>query len=172
MLQVPGTVSSTDKGRAVVTPPVAGRVVSISARLGDTVRQGQVLATIESPELSQAWSAIADATRLRDAAKSDVEQARSEVQLSQAKLSAAKTSLTRQRQLAQAGAFSQAPVQQAQSELNDAQSELLSIQKEQASHAEQVRRLENLYRDGIVSKSELEAARLELQQDQIKLDRA
>src|SRR5690606_18701880 len=54
VLQVPGTVSSTDKGRAVVTPPVAGRVVSISARLGDTVRQGQVLATIESPELSQA----------------------------------------------------------------------------------------------------------------------
>lgn len=172
LLQVPGTVSSTDKGKAVVTPPVAGRVVSISARLGDTVRQGQTLATIESPELSQAWSAIADATRLRDAAKSDVEQTRSEVQLSQAKLSAAKTNLTRQRQLAQAGAFSQAPVQQAQSELNDAQSELLSIQKEQASHAEQVRRLENLFRDGIVSKSELEAARLELQQDQIKLDRA
>ena len=41
MLQVPGTVSSTDRGKAVVTPPVAGRVVSISARLGDTVRQGQ-----------------------------------------------------------------------------------------------------------------------------------
>lgn len=171
-LQVPGTVSSTDRGRAVVTPPVAGRVVSISARLGDSVRQGQTLAVIESPELSQAWSSIADATRLRDAAKADLDQARSEVQLSQAKLSAARTNLTRQKQLAQAGAFSQAPVQQAQSELNDAQSELLSIQKEQASHAEQVRRLENLYRDGIVSRSELEAARLELQQDEIRLDRA
>lgn len=171
-LQVPGTVSSTDKGRAVVTPPVAGRIVTISARLGDTVRQGQTLAIMESPELSQAWSAIAEATRIRDAARSDLEQSRSEVQLSQAKLSAAKTNLTRQRQLAQAGAFSQAPVQQAQSELNDAQSELLSIQKEHASHAEQLRRLENLFRDGIVSKSELEAARLELQQDQIKLHRA
>lgn len=172
MLQVPGTVTSTDKGKAVVTPPVAGRVVSISARLGDSVRRGQTLAVIESPELSQALSTIADSTRLRDAAASDVQQARSEVELSLAKLSATRTNLTRQRQLAQAGAFSQAPVQQAQSELNDAQSELLSIQKEQASHAEQLRRLENLFRDGIVSKSELEAARLELQQDQIRHDRA
>lgn len=171
-LQVPGTVSSTDKGKAVVTPPVAGRVISISARLGDTVRQGQTLAVIESPELSQAWSTIADATRLRDAAKSDVQQAKSEVSLSQAKLSAARINLNRQRDLAKAGAFSQAPVQQAQNELNDAQSELLSVQSEQATHAEQVRRLENLYRDGIVSKSELESARLELQQDQIRLDRA
>ncbi|MCW5940246.1 MAG: efflux RND transporter periplasmic adaptor subunit [Fimbriimonadaceae bacterium] len=172
VLQAPGTVSSTDKGKAVVTPPVAGRVISISARLGDSVRQGQTLAVIESPELSQSWSSIADATRLRDAARSEVQQARSEVALAQAKVNAAKTNLSRQRDLASAGAFSQAPVQQAQNELNDAQSELLSIQKEQASHAEQVRRLENLYRDGIVSKSELEAARLELQQDQIKLERA
>ncbi|MBL8066448.1 MAG: efflux RND transporter periplasmic adaptor subunit [Chthonomonadaceae bacterium] len=171
-LQVPGTVTSTDRGKAVVTPPVAGRVLSISVRLGDSVRQGQTLAIIESPELSQAWSTIAEATRVRDAAKSDVQQSRSEVELAIAKLNAARTNLTRQRDLAKAGAFSQAPVQQAQNELNEAQSELLSVQKEQASHAEQLRRLENLYRDGIVSKSELEAARLELQQDQIRLDRA
>ncbi|MBS1705140.1 MAG: efflux RND transporter periplasmic adaptor subunit, partial [Armatimonadetes bacterium] len=171
-LQVPGTVTSTDRGKAVVTPPVAGRVLSISVRLGDAVRQGQTLAIIESPELSQAWSTIAEATRVRDAAKSDVQQSRSEVELAIAKLNAARTNLTRQRDLAKAGAFSQAPVQQAQNDLNEAQSELLSVQKEQASHAEQLRRLENLYRDGIVSKSELEAARLEFQQDQIRLDRA
>lgn len=170
-IQVPGTVTSTDRGKAVVTPPVAGRVISISVRLGDSVRQGQTMAIVESTELSQAWSTIAEATRIRDAAKSDVQQAMSEVDLASAKLIAAKTNLTRQRDLAKAGAFSQAPVQQAQNELNDAQSELLSIQKEQASHADQFRRLENLYRDGIVSKSELEAARLELQQDQIRLDR-
>jgi cobalt-zinc-cadmium efflux system membrane fusion protein len=171
-LQVPGTVTSTDRGKAVVTPPVAGRVLSISVRLGDAVRQGQTLAIIESPELSQAWSTIAEATRVRDAAQSDVQQSRSEVELAIAKLQAARANLTRQRDLAKAGAFSQAPVQQAQNELNEAQSELLSVQKEEASHAEQLRRLENLYRDGIVSKSELEAARLELQQDQIRLDRA
>jgi len=171
-LQVPGTVTSTDKGRAVVTPPVAGRVISISARLGDSVRQGQTLAIIESPELAQAWSSIAEATRLRDAASSDLKQAESEVDLAKAKLNAAKVSLARQQDLVKAGAFSQAPLQQALNDLNEAQSELLSVQKEQASHAEQLRRLANLFKDGIVSKSELEAARLELQQDQIRLDRA
>lgn len=171
-LQVPGTVMSTSKGRAVVTPPVAGRVTSILVQIGDSVRQGQTLAILESPELAQAWSSVAEATKMRDAAGSDLKQSRAEVELSLAKLSAAKTSLSRQKELAKAGAFSQAPIQQAQNDLNDAQSELLSVQKEQTSHSEQLRRLENLFRDGIVSKSELEAARLELQQDQIRLDRA
>ena len=171
-LQVPGTVVTTSTGRAVVTPPVAGRITSLSVQLGDQVRQGQVLAYLESPELAQSWSTVADATKIRDAAGSDRKQAEAEVELSLAKLSAAKTNLKRQRELASAGAFSQAPLQQAQIELSDAQSELLSVQKELASHAEQLRRLENLFREGIVSKSELDASRLELQQDQIRLDRA
>lgn len=171
-LDVPGVVNATTKGHAVVTPPVAGRVVSIEVALGDTVHQGQVLATLESPELAQAWSSIADAERNRDAASASLKEAKSEVDLAVAKQAAAQANLARQRDLANAGAFSQAPLQQAQSELHDAQSELLFLQKEQASHADVVRRLENLYRDGIVSRSDLEAARLELQQDQIRLERA
>ena len=171
-LDVPGVISSTTQGRAMVTPPIAGRVLSIGTQLGQLVQRGQVLATIESPELAQAWSNIADAERIRESAMAGLQESKSEVGLASAKLSAAQTNLQRQTALAKAGAFSQAPVQQAQSELNDAQSDLLSLQKEQASHAEVVRRLENLYRDGIVSRSELEAARLELQQDQIRLERA
>lgn len=169
-LNLTGTVTSTTKGRAVVTPPISGRVISIAVQLGDNVKQGQTLATMESPELAQAWSSIAEAKRQRDTASADVKMFRAEVSLSIAKLNASKASLVRQRDLVKAGAFSQA-LQQAQNELNEAQSELLSVQKEQASHAEQLRRLENLFKDGIVSKSELEAARLELQQDQIRLDR-
>ena len=171
-LDVPGIVNATTKGHAVVTPPVAGRVVTIEVALGETVRQGQVLATLESPELAQAWSSIADAERSRDAASAALRESKSEVDLATAKHTAAQANLARQRELANAGAFSQAPLQQAQSELNDAQSELLFLQKEQASHADVVRRLENLYRDGIVSRADLEAARLELQQDQIRLERA
>ncbi len=171
-LQVPGTVASTANGRAVVTPPVAGRILSISVQLGDRVNKGQVLATLDSPELAQAWSSIAEATQMRDAAAADLQRTTSEVELARAKLRAAQISRARQSDLAKAGAFSQAPIQLAQSELNEAQSELLSVQKEQASHAEQLRRLENLFREGIVSKLDLEAARLELQQDQIRMDRA
>jgi len=171
-LEVPGVVTSTTKGRAVVTPPVSGRILSINVALGDKVKQGQALAMLESVELAQSWASIANAERNRDAAVAALNEAKSEVDLALSKLSAAKSNLERQRELAKAGAFSQAPLQLAQSELHDAQSELLSIQKEQASHAELVRGLENLYRDGIVSKAELEAARLELRQDQIRLERA
>lgn len=171
-LDVPGVVNSTTKGRAVVTPPVDGRVVSIAVALGDRVQQGQTLAIIESVELAQTWSSIADAERDHEAARAALKEARSEIDLALAKLAAARANLGRQQEFAKAGAFSQAPLQQAQSELNDAQSELLSIQKEHASHTESVRRLENLFRDGIVSRAEMEAARLELQHDLIKLDRA
>ena len=170
-ISVPGTVSSTSKGRAVVTPPVAGRVISILVQPGDSVVQGQTLAVLESPELAQAWSSIAEAQRSKEAANSELEQTKSEVDLAEAKLKASTSNLVRQKDFANAGAFSQAPLQQVQTELNEAQSELLSVQKEQASHADQLRRLENLFKEGIVSKSELEAARLELQQDQIRLGR-
>lgn len=170
-LDVPGTVASTTKGRAIVTPPVPGRLVTLTVQLGDSVRQGQVLGVIESTELAQAWTTIAESQRARDAVAAQLQDAQSQLELANAKLSAAKQSQVRQRQMVAAGAFNQAPVQQAQSDLNDLQSELLGVQKEQASHTEVVRRLENLYRDGIVSKSELEAARLELQQDEIRLNR-
>lgn len=171
-LDVPGTVGSTSKGRAVVTPPVEGRIVDITASLGDRVRAGQVLATLDSAALAQTWSGIASSERDRDAATASLREAKAEVELAAAKLNSARTDLQRQREFAKAGAFSQAPLQQAQGELNDAQSELLSAQKEQAGHAELVRRLERLFRDGIVSKADLDAAKLELQQDEIKLERA
>lgn len=171
-LEVSAVVNSTTKGRAVVTPPVSGRTVELCVDLGARVRQGQVLAVIESVELAEAWSAIAEAERQRDASLGAVAEAKAEVGLAQSKLAATQASLMRQKELVEAGAFSQAPLQQAQSDLNDAQSELLSVQKEQVSHAELVRRLESLYRDGLVSRVDLDAARLELQQDEIRLDRA
>lgn len=171
-LDVPGTVGSTNKGRAVVTPPVEGRVLAVSVSLGDNVKAGQVLATLESAALAETWSGIAASQRDRDAASATLREAKAEVDLAQAKVAAAKVDLTRQRELAKAGAFSQAPLQQAQAELNDAQSELLSAQKEQVGHTDAVRRLERLFRDGIVSKADLDAAKLELQQDEIRLSRA
>lgn len=171
-LQVPGVVNSTTQGRAVVTPPVAGRIVTLSVQPGDKVTKGQTLAVIESSELALSWTSIAEAQRARDAASADLKREIAELSLAQTKLTAARTNLRRQQEFVKAGAYSQAPIQQAQSELNEAQSELLSVQQEQASHAEQFRRTENLFNDGLVSKADLEAARLELQQDEIRLDKA
>lgn len=48
-----GTVQPNAYKETKVTPIVGGRVVDVRASLGDSVRRGQVLATIFSPELSQ-----------------------------------------------------------------------------------------------------------------------
>jgi RND family efflux transporter MFP subunit len=169
---VAGTVGPVDSERAVVTPPVSGRVTELAVRLGDDVRRGQTLVVLESAELAASWANVAEATKARDVAKSDVRQAQSEVALALAKLQASRQSLDRQRGLAKAGAFSQVSLQQAQLALTEAQSELLSAQKEASSHSDHLRRLESLFKEGIVSRSELDAARLEVQQDDIRTERA
>ncbi|MBL8059425.1 MAG: efflux RND transporter periplasmic adaptor subunit [Chthonomonas sp.] len=171
-LNVPGAVRSTTHGRAIVTPPAAGRIVSLNAHIGQQVRQGQVLAVIESTELAQAAASVADAQRAKDSAVSFLKESKSQVQIAQAKLSSALANLARQKQFAASGAFDQPALQAAQAELNDAQGDLQSAQREQAGHAEVVRRLEALFAEGIVSRAELDAAKLELQQDEIRLARA
>ena len=45
-LTVPGTVVSLNSGRAVVTPPVSGRLIKLSTKLGATVKSGQIIGTI------------------------------------------------------------------------------------------------------------------------------
>ncbi len=170
-IKVTGVVGSTGKGRALVTPPVGGRIVAIQAQLGEAVQKGQSLAVIESSELATAWASIAEARRSRDAAASDLEQARSESELAASKLSAASVSLKRQGDLARAGAFSQAPLQQAQSELTDAQSGFLSAQRDASFKSEQLKRMENLFKDGLVSRVDLETARLDLQHADIAVDK-
>ena len=53
-----GTVTLDDKLTGHVFSPVTGRVVSIAAQLGQRVKKGDVLATIESPDVG---NAVADA---------------------------------------------------------------------------------------------------------------
>lgn len=171
-IEIPGVVTSKGAGRAAVTPPVAGRLTSVKVQIGSPVRAGQTLAVLESVELAEAWAGVAEAQRNRDSAAAASREARSEIAIAEARVRGANVNLTRQKEMARLGAFNEAPVQAARSELNEAQSELLSIQKEQTSHAELFRRLENLFRNGIVSRAELEAARLELEQDEIRLSRA
>jgi len=54
-LELPGIVESDPARTAAVLSPVAGRVLEIKVALGDRVRQGQLLATIDSPDLAQAY---------------------------------------------------------------------------------------------------------------------
>ncbi len=171
-LVVPGTISAVTSRRALVTPASGGRLVSLSAVLGQKVVKGQILGVIESTDLAEAYGRVSEAKRQQESARAQLRDLESQVKLAEARTATAAQTLSRQKQFVQAGAFNQAPLQAAQSELNDAQSDLLSAQKEQASHAEALRRTEALYKDGLVSRLDLDAARLEMQQDEIKVSRA
>jgi RND family efflux transporter MFP subunit len=53
-LRLPGVVEPNAYRQVAVTPLVGGRVVRVSAQLGDRVRKGQTIAQVYSPELAEA----------------------------------------------------------------------------------------------------------------------
>ena len=55
IITAPGIVESDPARTVVVLPPGAGRVRAVKVALGDRVRRGQPLATIDSPDLAQAY---------------------------------------------------------------------------------------------------------------------
>ncbi|GLQ89242.1 efflux RND transporter periplasmic adaptor subunit [Dyella flagellata] len=100
-----------DQGRlAQVSSPYAGRVASVAAEEGDPVRKGQLLFTIDSPDLLQAESALLAADgvlalnrktlaraqkmlTIQASAQKDVEQAISDEQTAEASYRAARKNL-------------------------------------------------------------------------------
>lgn len=71
-VEVVGSVSFDQEQVAQVGPLIAGRVVSLSARIGDVVRAGQVLAEIESAEVGQAQGAYLSARATSKAAQANL----------------------------------------------------------------------------------------------------
>lgn len=83
-LVVPAQVAFNSNAMAVVGCPVQGRVAELRAAVGDTVKQGDELLLVESPELGEAQSdylqkltSVAAAEAAIDPAKSAYERARS-----------------------------------------------------------------------------------------------
>ncbi len=66
-LRLPGVVEPNAYRQVVVTPLVGGRVVRVTAQLGDRVRRGQALAEVYSPELAEARTKYTAATAMLDA---------------------------------------------------------------------------------------------------------
>lgn len=109
-LVMPAIVESDPARTAAVLSPLSGRVVELKVALGDRVKQGQVLALIDSPDLGQAYADYdkADATQqlaskafdrqqaqldLGTAAARDVDQARSDRAQAQAEFTRAQRHL-------------------------------------------------------------------------------
>lgn len=100
---VTGTVEADPTRTVKILAPVAGRVGELSVSLGDTVKKGQRLATIDSGDLAQA---VADA-----------EKARASVKLT-------KSALERATGLNKAGGLALKELEQAQNDYHQASSEL------------------------------------------------
>lgn len=55
-IAAPGVVEAAPEKLVRITPPLAGRIVRLHHQLGDAVRAGEPLATIDSPELGTAYA--------------------------------------------------------------------------------------------------------------------
>jgi len=63
-ISLPGIVEADPAHTVNLLPPLTGRLTELKVRLGDVVKQGQLLAVVHAPDLDQAWS---DVDKARDA---------------------------------------------------------------------------------------------------------
>lgn len=63
-VSLPATVEANPANTVNIVPPLTGKLLELKVRLGDSVKRGQVLATLSAPDLAQA---VADAQKARDA---------------------------------------------------------------------------------------------------------
>ena len=99
---LPSSVEADSAKLVKVLPPMAGRIVSLNKRLGDTVKAGDVLFTIDAPDYVQALS---------DARKAE------------ATLAVTRPNIERQRQLGAADIAAARDIEQAQNDFEQAASE-------------------------------------------------
>ena len=74
-LVVTATIQANQDRLARLAPRVPGKIVNVSANLGDQVRAGQVLASLDSIEVGEARSAYVQAESEARVAKSNLERA-------------------------------------------------------------------------------------------------
>jgi cobalt-zinc-cadmium efflux system membrane fusion protein len=161
-LQTTGRVSANPNGMVLVNARASGRIISLGALPGTTVRQGQTLAVIESPELADAQSAYKRAVAEVAQARASVQIAQSGISSAQTRLSIAEKILSRQRQLASAGAFASPALEAARSAMSKAESDASAAQTNVSALEFTVGRLEQGVASGVVARRDLDDAQARL----------
>lgn len=123
----PGKVEANLNRQSHVVLPVAGRITSVSVKIGDFVRQGQTLLTLESADI--------------DAAVSSFQQAQAVVTQTKSALAKAQMDLDREKDLFEHGAVPQKEVLNAQAVAVQAQA---GVEQSQAAVEQARRRLQIL----------------------------
>jgi cobalt-zinc-cadmium efflux system membrane fusion protein len=146
-----------------IGPRIEGKITRVYANVGDTVQPGQVLAALSSMELAQARAAHRQAS---------------------ARVNATREAYDRQVKLANLGAFSKRPVEEARAEYASAQGDLAQAKGELAQNKGELSRAESelaqcaarldrakeLYKDQIISRQDIEAAEAEHKRDSADIE--
>lgn len=133
-LVVQGEVSAD---RVDISPRVSGRILRLNADVGDTVKTGDVIAELESPQLVAAMHATeaalavaqADLVRVNSTRPETIAARRAEVDAAQADIILYQTNQQRQERLLNSAAAAQATVDEARRNLESA------IRKREAAQA-------------------------------------
>ncbi len=164
-IQLAGRITVPSGNLVQVSPRIEGKVTSAGPKVGDSVKQGQVLATISSVELAEARATYRQALARLDAARKDLAQ---------------------EQKAAQLGAYSTRPLEEARvenveaqgaladakSELAQARSELAKSESELAQCTARLERAKDLYADQIISRQDLESAEAEAKKDRAEVEAA
>ncbi|MBS1828655.1 MAG: efflux RND transporter periplasmic adaptor subunit [Acidobacteria bacterium] len=126
-VSAPGKVEANVNRQSHVVLPVAGRVHTVLVKIGDFVRQGQPMLTLESADI--------------DAAVSSFQQAQASVTQAKSALAKAQMDLDRERDLFEHGAVPQKEVYNAQAVTVQAQA---AVEQSQAAVEQSRRRLQIL----------------------------
>ena len=108
-LKVTGTVEVNAEQEQAVVSLVSGRVLAVKAALGQPVTRGQMLATIQSQQISELEGQLLEAKTKLDLATANVELVRktanrANIISAKAKLDLAEKTLARQKRLLELGA--------------------------------------------------------------------
>ena len=171
-LIAPGTVQTRPEEVAAVTPPAAGKITRILVHLGQDVRAGQPLVTLNSFDISQAQNAVDQAQTSANHARALSDSANVHVLQARGTLNSAELVLHRQMMLAKTGVYADAPLQAAEISQNEAHAALLAADAELQSQSKIYRRDKRLLAAGVVSQAEYDQAQADMTQSQISKEQA
>lgn len=171
-LSLSGRVSANPNGKITVTGRSEGRLVSLNALPGTQVKQGQVLAVLESPELADAQAEylrlIAESQRI----KGSLVIAENAVKQSEIEVGIAKRELGRQQSLAATGIYDAPALEEAKRATSEAKNRVLVLTDEVKRLESVVARYEEGAAAGVVARRDLEKAQSELTQSKSTLNEA
>ncbi len=161
-LQTTGKVSANPNGLVKVNSRTSGRVIRLGALPGTSVRRGQMLAVIESPELADAQAAYRRAVAELAQSQAGVKVAEASIASGKTEVQVATRNLDRQSRMARAGEFASPAVERAKSEVSTSRSALETSAAEVSRLDKLVNRLRSGIQSGVVAQRDLDRAESEL----------